>query len=381
MKLIAKVCVLGLLVLLPVSAMAAEFRTGEDLVVRGDAPIAGDVYFAAANTFLSGSVDGDALGVSGNVTVSGDVSGDLLSLGGNVHLLGSVGDDARLVGGTVQVHGSVEGDLVGAAGQMYVGPSSRIGGDIAVAGGNISLDGEVLGDAEVYGEQVVVNGTIKGDVWISGGKVRFGETAVVEGNLSYKSKTEATFEEGSQILGTTDFEKIDYGKPDKGRESSNLWGWIFGTAVLKFLMWVVGALILTLMFQSRIRGYAETALSGFWKEAGRGFLVLVATPIAAILLLVTVIGIPLGILAFLSYGTVLLFAKMLSGVVAGSLIFKLFKKSDSYEVSWISTIAGILILSLVGWIPVVGWIVTFLFCLAAIGALVKHCHAEIWKKA
>ena len=54
----------------------------------------------------------------------------------------------------------------------------------------------------------------------------------------------------------------------------------------------------------------KTIKKSFWKSLGIGFLILVAVPIASVILLVTVIGIPLAVIAVLAYVILLIVSRV-----------------------------------------------------------------------
>lgn len=95
---------------------AAIFRIGEDIVVRQEERVPGDVVALGGHIVVDGEVLGTAVAIGGNTTVSGRVTEDAVAIGGNLHLLSTafVGNDAVSVGGRVlrEQGASVEGRVV-----------------------------------------------------------------------------------------------------------------------------------------------------------------------------------------------------------------------------------------------------------------------------
>jgi hypothetical protein len=80
--------------------------------------------------------------------------------------------------------------------------------------------------------------------------------------------------------------------------------WIMqATILIGFL--IMGVVLLWLFPNFMVAG-ARTITSEPLKSLGLGFAVLVATPIVALILLVTVIGIPIGLSLIAAYGVALL---------------------------------------------------------------------------
>jgi len=377
MKLFTKIFVFGLLILLPFGVSAATFSAAEELTLREN--ITEDVYFAGANAFISGDVSGDILGAGGNVTVSGNADTDLMIVGGTIQTSGEVGDDLRIAGGNLTIGNSVKGDALVAGGRVFISPDMDIKGDAFFAGGQVIVNGNIGGDLEAYGGEIRIEGTILGNVKIWGEKVVIGKNAKISGNLSYKSPKEATIEEGSLVVGSVNYETIQKG--DYAEKGKSVLGWIFGVGFfVKLLMVLATALVFLFVFKNLTKEYVETGLGSFWKEAGIGFLVLVATPIAAIILLITVLGIPFAILGILSYVIMIVVAKIFAGILLGSYVFKTLGKKSSYEVNWKTVVVGIILAILIALIPFIGWIVVGFFFLASLGAVASHWHKICWLK-
>jgi hypothetical protein len=143
-------------------------------------------------------------------------------------------------------------------------------------------------------------------------------------------------------------------------------------AFLIFL-WIsitVSVAILGLLFVLLFpRGADATASAGrrFWPTLGWGALVGIVGPFLALLVLVTIVGIPLGL------GTLSAFNVLAPlGYVASSLIFgRLMVKGTSMGARIGAFFAGFGILRAAALIPGIGFIVWFLVCIYGLGALTQ----------
>ena len=107
-----------------------------------------------------------------------------------------------------------------------------------------------------------------------------------------------------------------------------------------------------------------------FKSLGLGLLVLSATPILAIILLVTVLGIPLGLIALTLY-IVALIVGLLIGIawIGDAWICLLGQLPDqSKGIRALSIVSGAAVLLIIDFIPYVGGWVFFLVMLMGIGA-------------
>jgi hypothetical protein len=102
-----------------------------------------------------------------------------------------------------------------------------------------------------------------------------------------------------------------------------------------------------------------------------GFIGLVGVPVAALLLAVTVIGIPLALLALFAYFIALLLGYAFVAVGLGDAALAKLRPADAARGWWrvLAAVAAMLLLTLVGRIPFVGTLVVVLAIVAGMGAI------------
>ncbi|TSC85569.1 MAG: hypothetical protein G01um10148_955 [Parcubacteria group bacterium Gr01-1014_8] len=351
------------LVLIPVAVFAATFRTGEQPTIPSGTTINDDLYIAGGNVTHAGVVTGDLIAAGGSVLVSGDVRGDALVSGGNVTILGAVSDDVRAAGGNVVINGAVSSDVVAVGGQLTIaGPG--IGGDVLAAGGTVRIDAPVVGDVLITGGDVFINAPIKGKVDIEADKVTIGSAAVIAGDLTYRAGKEATIEEGAQVKGTTTHTlRADIGRAAKKGIAAFVSAWL----VMKLLMLLAGAYAFFYLFKKYTETIVRDSLSDPMSQLGRGLVSFIVWPVAGVILLATVVGMPLGIMALLGYGILLIFAHIMAPIAIGSLLYAWATKS-AYQVTWQTILLGVVAYFVLGFVPIVGWIIRFAFMLLVLGA-------------
>lgn len=348
-------------VILPLGVFAADLRVGRQAAVSPGENILDDVYVVGGNATSAGTVRGDAVGAGGTILMSGSVGGDVLAAGGNISVLANVADDVRVAGGNILIGGTVASDVVAAGGQIEL-RGERIGGDAIASGGSIRVDTPIEGDAHFAGGEVYINAPIAGNVDVKADRVTLGSGALISGTLTYSAKREAQMESGAEVQGGVRFTP----RAEKGFLAS-LPVWI----LIKFLMTFVTALIVSLVLRRYTGEVVARGAERPWFEIGRGLLAFVVLPIASVILLATIIGIPFGILGILSFIALILWGSILAPVVLGSFLYKWMSGSETHEVSWKTILLGAAALSLVGLIPYVGWIAPFLFLLLALGATLR----------
>ena len=356
-----------LFLLLPYFASAADLRTADQLSIAANERISENLYAAGGNITTAATITGDLLVAGGTVLVNGVVSDDLLVLGGSVTVLGNVGDDLRALGGNITISGRVGGDAIVGGGQVNIS-GGGIGGDILAGAGTLTIDAPVGGDVVVGSGNVFINAPVKGNVRFAGETLRLGSSAIIQGDLIYTSPKEARLEEGAVVKGEVQFEQA---KDVRGIAERGFLAFVTVAAIGKFISIFVSALIVGLAFSKYSITLVETAAARPFYEIGRGFMTFIMLPVFSVVLLVTVIGIPLALLGFAVFAALVIFASITAPIILGSLVYRFFTKRPYVEVSWKTILLGVVLFTLVGIIPFLGALVTFLLLLLAIGASVK----------
>jgi hypothetical protein len=357
----------GLLVFVPLAASAAQFRAAEQTSLGTSEAIQGNLYMAGGNVSSAGTVRGDLVAAGGNLIVSGATTNDLLVAGGSITITGDVGGDARVAGGNITIQSKVAGDVVVGGGQINVG-GAGVGGDVAIGGGSITITAPVNGNVKIGGGEVTIDAEVKGNVEIKAEKITLGPRAVITGNFTYTASEEAKMETGAAVQGTVDFTKRE--GAEKSSEAAI--AAFFSFALLaKLLMMLAGAFVLFWIFPRYARELVTNFAADPVSNLGRGFITLIVMPIASIILLITIIGLPFGVIGLLGFIALLIFTSLMVPIVVGSLIYKWITKSTGYEVNWQTILIGVAVYFLLGLVPFIGGIVKFFIMLIALGVVVK----------
>jgi cytoskeletal protein CcmA (bactofilin family) len=343
---------------MPFVASGATFKTGQSYYLESGVVINDNLYAVGGNININGSISGDLLAAGGNVMLSGEVLGDIAAAGGTLNIIGKVEGDARLVGGNINISNSVGGDLIIAGGQISVMPGSIVGKDVDVAGG-----------------AVYINGIVSGNLRIAAREIKIGSNAIIKGTFDYYSEYPVTLEQGAVVQGATTFHKVNV--PTKTPVSKgSIFGLISITWLIKSIMIFVAALVMLYFFKNQVKAIVEKSVLGFWKEALRGFIILIVLPIAVILSFISVIGSFLGFIAAPFYGALLIASSVISVLLFAKLLLKHLFKKDNYELNWWVVAVAVLVLGLVALIPFVGWIFVLIIFISALGSTADF----VWKK-
>ena len=118
------------------------------------------------------------------------------------------------------------------------------------------------------------------------------------------------------------------------------------------------------------------------RSLGYGLVLFVVVPIALLLIMVTIIGIPLSLLSLLLYIILFYVAKLFVAIALGDKILSMLNQSGTRSQA-LSLLIGLIILTIMYKIPFIGWAVYLLSVMIGLGAILiafgrrRRAQAEI----
>ena len=353
------------------TASAATFRAGDNYV--SDTAVSDNFYGAGENLSLNNDFKKDAFIAGNSINLTGKTGDDLFAVGANVNLLESVGGDARVAGGTVILNAPISGEAMIAGGTISFG-SKAVAGELYIAGSEVTVDGTVKGNVLITGDKVVINGTINGNARIYAGDLVLGDGAKINGSMEYDSAKQAVISETAKIKGEVKYNVVER-KEGKGM-AEDLLGGIAIVLVAKALFMIALATVLYLIFKKGVKKGVEMGMAHFGNDLLIGLIVLIVAPVAGVILIMSIVGMPVACFAGLVYVVMIMLGGLMSMYLTAGLIGKIFKvKSGGINV-W-TVIAGAFVIQVVCIIPVIGWIFAFVMFLAGFGLLLKALYNEM----
>jgi hypothetical protein len=268
------------------------------------------------------------------------------------------------VGGNVDITEPLEGGLTAAGGNITV--SAPVNGNARLAGGKITITGAIKGTLKVAGGHIVIDAPVGADASIAGGKLELGPNARIAGSLTFRGG-ELIRDPAAQVTGTVehttgrkhhDYEFSPFGRYGRG------WIWTAGLMLLAAI--IAGA------FPGPTRRMAEELRAHPWTAPLIGFIALTCIPIAAVIVMITVIGIPVALLALMGYAVLLLVGYVWLSVVVGGLLLDRFKADVAGQTVWRvgAAVLAVLALGLLARLPIVGPFVAFVALIIGVGMVV-----------
>jgi hypothetical protein len=343
---------------LPSSALE---RRHSEFVTVGANETVDDNLLAAGNTVrVEGVINGDLLSFSQTLEIRGTVKGDLISFSKRTLVSGTVEGRIFNCSQSLDLDGQLGHSIYGWVQNLRVDNRGRVGDAILVGAGEVSLDGEVKRSVNIFAGNADVSGNIGRNLNMAGGSLTLTNTARVGGNLSARvhQLSDVHIADGATVAGKRDVEvrvkKSQYSRPK----------FYFYKAVWTAAAMLVGWLALVL-FPGFFEACTNTVGAG-WRSLGLGFGVLAGVPVAIILAAITLVGLPLSLMLFAVYLISIYLAQIWVGAFLGRMLLK---PAAATKGDWmLGLLVGLLILTVVRFIPFLGGLIHFGVVCLGLGA-------------
>jgi cytoskeletal protein CcmA (bactofilin family) len=342
--------------------LAFDSRTGDTVNVPHDEVVDGDLYVMGRNIIIDGTVNGDVFGAGQTITINGTVNGGVTLAGQTLTVNGQVANGARLAGQTINVSSSIGRDLVAAGATLNVTSTAKIADDLIFGFGTSYISGNINGNVKGGASEVTITNGVGGDVKVEVDKLTITSTANIEGDLVYTSENEANIQSGARVGGST-----IHNMPEKPAPAPFAG---MGGKLLGFIMILVVGIIVILLAPRWVSAMADSIRAKPWPSLGWGALVLFATPIAAIIVIITIIGLPVGLIALVLYGIAIYLSQIPVGFLIGRLIIRRNGEIESRGLMVGALALGLAILLVLGLIPYIGGLVMLLTIIFGLGSVV-----------
>jgi len=349
----ARRMVLGALVLMvlvgviayPSLGLTAETRTAGDVAIGQGERITNDLYVAAGTFEFNGRADRDVSIAAGEATIGGTIGGSVQLAAGQAEITGTIDGSLRVLSGTVRLAGRVEGDVVMAGGQLDLPSSGEIGGNLIVAGSTVDVRGSVAGDVSGYAMQATLGGTILGSVNVNTSNLDILNTARITGPVTYASRQDADIDASAQLTQGIEQEEVSpWGDGDNPLSRAS------GSLLRTLWALVAGALLV--IAAPRLVNQLGSNGRRLLRSLVTGVVALIAVPILAIVLMVTVIGIPAGIVLLAVFFVALYLTQVIVGVTIGRFILPTSWNDGSRGFHLLAMTLGVVLLGALRLIPV-----------------------------
>ena len=257
-------------------------------------------------------------------------------------------------------------DLILSGGSIFVGPDTQVADSATVLGGAVNLAGQFSRQVRIVGGDVKLSGRFLGPVHVEAETLTLLEGATLQGDLSY-SAAKFDVQTGAKVLGR---------KVELPRKESSRWGGAAGIfwGIVLGLLFGFGVFLVPGVVAWALPAQAEQVSASirlrFWESLGKGTLAVLGIPVLWLLLLMSVVGIPLGLVAI----PVLMLLPILAWTGASYTLGILLKErtqakrsGKSADFAW--TMLGGVLLAFTSAIPFLGAVISTAALLVGVGAV------------
>jgi hypothetical protein len=266
----------------------------------------------------------------------------------------------------------------------------KLNGDLVVFGGNVTIedDADLNGNLVVFGGTISSNGNVSGDVVVFGGQIKLDDKAVVSGDVvtigGQLDKAESAVIKGKSVNNVSPNIELPNGtmppvvKPPSINVDFNPFWQALGVFYRAVIVAALAMLVVTFL-QPQMERVGQAIVRQPVMAGGMGLLTVLGGPIAiavaAVIMIITLILIPVAVLVVLLGGLAFALAWLFGVIALGHEVGERFTQSVNQNwapvfTTGFGTFLVMLVGGAIGQIPCVGWLLTIGIGLVAIGAVV-----------
>lgn len=303
------------------------------------------------------------------------VAGETISMDGIVHgisataankitLNGTV-DYGVIAGNTININGTINNDAFIAGNVITVNPAANVKRDTIIAAADVELNGNFERNVSIYASKVTLkNVTIKGNLKLYTESITIENGATIQGTLYYPedSSYQASKEASINQIEKTPAIQTENEENYFATLSAKIWSFL-GLA----LVFAAISLFFPNIFNKINEKYEKFEVSEAIEVFTKGLVVFILGPVIAIILCLTMIGLPLGIILGLLYGLSLYLTTIFTSYLIG---YKVWQKVFDKEAHILFFgLIGLFILLILELIPGVRILVTIISVLVGLGLI------------
>jgi cytoskeletal protein CcmA (bactofilin family) len=340
-------------------AAVIESDHGTYVLAAGDT-LDNDLIVTAEIVRIEGTVRGDLMAAGRLIEISGVVTGDVLAFAEEIDVTGTVGGNVRTGSRSLDIEGVVERNVMAAGEILRVSGGAEVRGSFTGAGREAILAAPIARDLLIAAGVHRIESRIGGSALLLGDELTIGESAVTEGKIEFYGGSEPSVAPGARLAFPVTFEQLEEGDEEPH------FSWI-----TRFVFFWAAAFVLGAAFVLVSPGAAEALTAVHLPQHAKSFLVgllaVGAVFALALGLMITLVGLPLGLVTLFFWCLGLYLAQIYAGLYIGREI--LGRPTDRSQLL-VRLAVGLLAIHAAANIPYLGHVVTVTVALWGFGALV-----------
>lgn len=317
-----------------------------------------DLFQAGDNITIDEKLDGTSFIAGNTIEINNQING-IGFVAGNEININYDQEYAIMAGATININKNIEKDTFIAGETVNINKDAVLNRDAYIATNSLNIKGTIKRNVYIYATSVNIKGTIDGNVVISAAEIDIDKNAIISGTLKYN--------EDATIKGLKDNIQTKTYKIQSNNSTT------FKEYITNFISSYIHITILSIVLVFICESLLKKSLSYTEKLnskklltlCGKGFLILIGVPIIAMMLLFSGAFVSVGVIGAIVYGILIYISNIFTAYfIAKMLDEKYFKKNMN---SYLLMIVGLFIIYILGLLPFIGGIITFISMLLGLG--------------
>jgi anti-sigma factor RsiW len=326
---------------------------------------------------VDGIVLGDVLDFCDRMVIRGEVQGSVFSFGREHELRGEVTGNLIAVNERVTVAGTIGANAYLLGEHVTVAEGGRVARDAFLGGERVRVEGELARDLTAGAAHVELGGEVARDVELWSEHASLLAGARVGGDLraNVPEPEGLVIASGAVVAGATDVSVYE-------AQRQNIWS-RYGEG--RFYTWLAISFVASFLIGLLLHALAPSAFGmplatgrDFVTALGLGFAFAVLSPLALLLLALTVVGIPLALIGLAAWAiTLYLGAVIVAALIGRALLGPRPEGLLDFGLALALGLGGVFLLRN---LPFVGGAAGLVIALVGVGLLVLHAH-QLWQRS
>ena len=353
------IIIMAAVLLLPFNARAAVIETDHQSYVLAEGQvIANDLIVMAKTVRIEGTIEGDLIALAQSVTVNGHVAGDVLVAAQRLDVNGRVDGSVRAAGEFHDLNGSIGRNVTVFGEMVQLHAGAEVEGSFTSASESSNLAGRVGRDVIIFAETAELDGAVGGGARLFGERLVIGPHAAIQGEIRIHGAEEPEVSPEANLTTPPEIEPFEE-PPTHVTAATFLWRFLAWSAAFVYGMMVF-------LLAPRFFGSVLQSMPRYGIAIGIGAAALVTIPVLAVIVCLTLVGLPLGLLGLAVYAVAIYSAQVFVGAWLGQ---RLLGQPTSKGQTIGRLAVGLALIHLVRLIPLVGSVVSLVVSLWGLGAL------------
>ncbi len=258
----------------------------------------------------------------------------------------------------ININNDIEKDVFLAGEKVTISENANLKRDTYIFADTLTIKGNIDRNIYVYATTINIKGTINGNISVSALEINIDENAKISGTLKYNE--DAIIKGINENIETKTYKIEPASLTFKEYITNFISSYIHITLLAIVLVFVCESLFKkSLSYTENLNAKKIATL------CGKGFLILIGVPIIAMMLLLSGAFVSVGVIGAILYGVLIYISNIFTAYFLADLLDKkIFKKNIN---SYLLMIIGLFIIYVLGMIPLIGGVISFISMLLGIG--------------